>query len=53
MENKYEWDLTPIFKDINEFELEIKNLYNIMEELKGFQGKLNQGVDVIYNCYKM
>lgn len=52
MENKNEWDLTVIFKDIDEFENEIKNLYKIMDELKSFQGKLNQGVDVIYNCYK-
>ncbi|MBP3596276.1 MAG: oligoendopeptidase F [Clostridia bacterium] len=52
MENKYEWDLTDIFKNIDEFEIEIMNLYKIMDELKEFQGKLNQGVDVIYNCYK-
>lgn len=52
MSNKFEWDLTVIFKDIDEFENEIKNLYKIMDELKSFEGKLNQGVDVIYNCYK-
>ena len=52
MENKYEWDLTTIFKDINEFENAIKNLYNIMEELKKFQGKLKEGVEAISNCYK-
>lgn len=52
MENKYEWDLNTIFKDINEFENAIKNLYNIMEELKKFQGKLNEGVEAISNCYK-
>ena len=52
MENKYEWNLTIIFKDMNEFEEEIQNLYSIMDELKSFQGKLHDSVDVILNCYK-
>ena len=52
MDNKYEWNLIDIFKNIDEFENEINTLYEIMDEIKKFQGKLNQGVDVIYNCYK-
>lgn len=47
-----EWDLTTIFKNKDDLEKEIKTLYEIIEELRNFQGRLEQGENVLYNCYK-
>ena len=47
-----EWDLTTIFKNKDDLEKEIKKLYEIIEELRNFQGRLEQGENVLYNCYK-
>lgn len=53
MNKTNEWDLTTIFKNKDEIEKEINKLYEIIEELKSFQGKLDQGEEVLYNCYKV
>ncbi|MBQ3415625.1 MAG: oligoendopeptidase F [Clostridia bacterium] len=52
MNSKYEWDLTTIFKTQEDFEKAIDELYKEINKIKEFQGKLCEGVDVIYNCYK-
>ena len=53
MNNEYEWDLTTIFKDKDEFNNTEKELYSIMEDIKKFQGHLNDGADTLYNCFKI
>ena len=52
MNSKYEWDLTAIFKTEEDFESAVNELYKVMEEIKNFQGKLSEGVNTLYNCYK-
>ena len=52
MNSKYEWDLTTIFKTQEDFEKAIDELYKEMNKIKEFQGKLCEGADTIYNCYK-
>ena len=52
MNNEYEWDLTTIFKDENEFDNAEKELYNIFYELKMFQSHLGDSEEALYNCLK-
>ena len=53
MEEKYTWNLTDIFKTNDDFENEIKNLNNKLEEIKGYQGKLKDSAENIYECYNL
>ena len=53
MNSEYEWDLTTIFKNIEEFNNTVNELYNIMEDIKKFQGHLNDDVDTLYNCFNV
>ena len=52
MEDKYSWNLTHIFKDENEFEETVKEIYRMIDVVKSFRGKLAESVDQTYNCYK-
>lgn len=52
MNEKYQWDLTDIFKTKEDFEKEIKVLQNTLEQIKFYQGKLEEGAQNIYNCYQ-
>lgn len=52
MENKYNWDLTEIFKNAEILENSVNELYNLIEEIKQFKGKLSNSVDELFNCYK-
>lgn len=40
MDNKYNWDLTQIFKNEEDFNKSKDELYKILDKIKGFQGKL-------------
>lgn len=53
MQNKYKWNLKEIFKNENELENSINELYKLVEQIKTFKGKLANSVDEIYNCYKI
>lgn len=52
MDNKYKWNLKEIFKNDEDFENTIKLLYEKLEIIKTFRGKLNESVEEIANCYK-
>ena len=52
MENKYNWDLTEFFENEEALENSIKELYNKLELLRSFKGKLANSVDEMFNCYK-
>ena len=52
MENKYKWNLTEIFENEDVLEKAINELYELIESIKQFKGKLSDGVDEVYNCYK-
>lgn len=50
---KYNWNLKDLFKDIEEFNKEKKEIQNILEEIKKYQGKLCDTSDNLYNCYRL
>jgi len=50
--NKLEWNLKEIFEDEELLESTIKELYNLIDEIKQYKGKLNNSVENVYNCYK-
>ena len=52
MEEKYVWNLKEIFEDESKLEWAIGELYGYIEEIKTFRGKLSNGVEEVYNCYK-
>lgn len=53
MNNKYQWDLTQIFKTQENFEKEIILLENKLKQIKEYQGKLQDNSENIYNCYNL
>lgn len=52
-EQKYNWNLKDIFKNIEEFNKEKQEIQNIFKEIKTYQGKLCDTSDNLYNCYKL
>ena len=52
-EQKYNWNLQDIFKNIEEFNKEKQEIQNILEEIKTYQVKLCDTSDNLYNCYKL
>lgn len=52
MENNLNWDLTEIFKNEEVLEEAINELYSYLDKIKQYKGKLGNGVDEIFNCYK-
>lgn len=53
MEQKYNWNLQDIFKNVEEFSKEKQEIQNILKEIKTYQGKLCDTADNLYNCYKL
>ena len=51
MEEKYQWNLTDIFKSIEDFENTIKQLQKNLETVKTYQGELAKSSENLYNCY--
>ena len=52
-EQKYNWNLQDIFKNIEEFNKEKQEIQNILKQIKTYQGKLCETSDNLYNCYKL
>lgn len=52
MQNEFEWNLTEIFKNEEELEKAIHELYSYLDKIKTYKGKLSESVDQIYECYK-
>ncbi len=52
MNNNLEWNLQEIFKNEEELENAINELYELIEKIKESKGKLSSSVDEMYNCYK-
>lgn len=52
-DQKYNWNLQDIFKNIEEFNKEKQEIQNILKEIKTYQGKLCDTSDNLYNCYKL
>ncbi|MBR3255468.1 MAG: oligoendopeptidase F [Clostridia bacterium] len=51
--NKFEWNLKDIYQTEEGFKQDVLKFYDKMNEIKNYQGTLNQGVEQIYNCYKL
>ena len=52
MDNQqYEWNLKELFENENELENAINELYQLIENIKKFKGRLNESVDEILGCY--
>ncbi len=52
MESKYEWNLKEIFESKEDLESAINQLYSLTSEIKKYKGKLANGVDEAFLCYK-
>ena len=52
-EQKYNWKLQDIFKNIEEFNNTKQEIQNILKEIKEYQEKLCDTSDNLYNCYKL
>ena len=52
MESELEWNLKEIFKSKEDLNNAINNLYELIEKIKSYKGKLANGVDEIFSCYK-
>lgn len=53
MENKYNWNLQDIFKNIEEFNKEKQEIKELLKQIKQYEGKLCDNSDNLYNCYKL
>lgn len=51
MDDKYNWDLTQIFKNDEDFNNSKNELYKILNQIKEFQGKICDSAENLYNCY--
>ncbi len=52
MQSELKWNLTEIFENENALENAINELYSYLDKIKQYKGKLNDGVDEIFSCYK-
>ena len=47
-----EWNLTDIFKNLEEYEITKKDFLNNLDKIESFRGKLCDLAENLYNCYK-
>ena len=45
------WDLTTIFKTLDEWQIEKKEIENLTEQIGKYQGKLEESSNNILECY--
>lgn len=50
IENKYKWQLEDIYSDDNAWEEDFSKAYQLMKELKNYQGTLSQGAKKLADC---
>lgn len=53
IEDKYKWDLTRMYKDENEFNLDCNNLIHLFEKLKEFKGIITKDSKTLYDYLKL
>ena len=53
MEEKYNWNLQDIFENEEQFKKEKREITDILEKMKEYQGTLCNTSDNLYNCYKL
>lgn len=52
-DQKYNWNLRDIFKNMEEFNKEKEEIINMLKKIKAFQGKLCDTSDNLYSCYSL
>lgn len=53
IEDKYKWDLTRMYKDENEFNLDCDNLTHLFEKLNDFKGIITKDSNTLYEYLKL
>lgn len=51
MQEKYDWNLQDIFKNEEEFKKAEKEIKDLMEKIKTYQGRLCDSAENLYQCY--
>ena len=52
MTENYNWNLNEIFENNESLEDSIKKLYELMNSIKSFKGKLSENVEQVVGCYE-
>ena len=52
MDAKYKWNLEDIYLNNDEFKKDIKRIYELLDNIEGYKGKLKDSSKNIYECYK-
>lgn len=53
IENKFKWDLRPVFKDDEEFEKSLEELSTRIQELSTFQGKISESGEILLKYFDL
>ena len=53
MQEKYNWDLTDLFKNKEEFQKAIENMKQDLKEIQKYKGILCDNSDNLYECYNL
>lgn len=53
MDNQYQWNVKDIFADESKFDEAKKDLKNILERMKSYQGSLGKSSQNIFECYQL
>lgn len=51
MKEEYQWDLTELFENKEEFEKATEKMNEYLEKISSFQGRLSESSECIYQCY--
>lgn len=52
MGNEFDWNLNSLYENDEQIEADISSLYECLDKIKSYKGKLNNSVDEVFNCYK-
>lgn len=52
MENKYKWNLNDIYSSNDEFEKDVKEIYELIKTVENYKGELAKSSENIYECYR-
>ena len=53
VQEKYKWDLTPIYKDEEEFNNDKDKALKLIEELDNYKGRITENSETLYNFLKL
>ena len=50
IEQKYKWDLSKIYKSLEEWEQEYNEVNNMLTQFEQYRGRINKSSDILYEC---